>query len=94
MTPTSSANAKSLSVSPPKNSSETIGSTVMSVVASERRIVSQIDTSAICANGARRISGMFSRMRSNTMIVSYIEYPRTVSTAATVDVLTSRPVIE
>ena len=94
MTPMSSANAKSLSVSPPKKSSAAIGRQVMNVVASERRIVSQIETFAIVANGARRISGMFSLMRSKMMIVSYIEYPSTVSTAATVEVVTSRPVSE
>ena len=42
----------------------------MNVVASERRIVSQSETFAIVANDARRISGMFSRMRSKMMIVS------------------------
>ncbi len=68
--PTSSANAKSFSVSPPKKRSAPTGSSVMNVVASERRIVSQSETFAIVANGARRISGMFSRMRSKMMIVS------------------------
>ena len=68
--PTSSANAKSFSVAPPKMSSERTGSSVMNVVASERRMVSQSETLAIVANGARRISGMFSRIRSKMMIVS------------------------
>ena len=36
MTPTSSAKAKSFSVSPPKNSSAAIGSAVQNDVASER----------------------------------------------------------
>ena len=44
MTPTMSANAKSLSVGPPKISSATIGSSVMNVVASDRRIVSHSET--------------------------------------------------
>ena len=70
MTPTMSANAKSFSVAPPKISSATIGSSVMNVVASERRIVSHSETLTIVANGCRRISGMFSRMRSKMMIVS------------------------
>ena len=69
-TPMSSANAKSFSVAPPKRSSEMIGRIVMNVVASERRIVSHSETFAIVAIGARRISGMFSRMRSKMMIVS------------------------
>jgi hypothetical protein len=43
---------------------------VISVVASERRIVSQSETLAIVANGARRISGTFSLIRSKMMIVS------------------------
>ena len=47
-----------------------IGSSVMKVVASERLIVSHSETLAIVANGDRRISGMFSRMRSKMMIVS------------------------
>ena len=68
--PTISANAKSFSVSPPKKKSATTGSSVMNVVASERRIVSQSDRFAIVANVARRISGMFSRTRSKMMIVS------------------------
>ncbi len=42
----------------------------MNVVANDRRIVSHSETFAIVANGCRRISGMFSRMRSKMMIVS------------------------
>ena len=68
--PTISANAKSLSVSPPKKNSAATGSSVMNVVASERRIVSHSETFVIVANDDRRISGMFSRMRSKMMIVS------------------------
>ena len=68
--PIISANAKSFSVAPPKKSSEATGSSVMNVVASERRIVSHSEMFAIVANGIRRISGMFSRMRSKMMIVS------------------------
>ena len=50
--------------------SETIGTSVMNVVASERGIVSQSETLPTTRNGARFISGMFSRMRSKMMIVS------------------------
>ena len=50
MTPTMSANAKSLSVAPPSTSSATTGSSVMNVVASERRIVSHSETFVIVAN--------------------------------------------
>ena len=42
----------------------------MTVVASERGIVSHSDTFASVRNDARFISGMFSRMRSRMMIVS------------------------
>ena len=42
----------------------------MNVVASERLIVSHNETLAIVAKGERRISGMFSRIRSKMMIVS------------------------
>ena len=64
------ANAKSLSVAPPKISSETIGRRVMNVVASDRGIVSHSDTFVICRNEPRFISGMFSLIRSKMMIVS------------------------
>ena len=70
MTPMSSANAKSFSVAPPKRNSAPTGSSVMNVVASERRIVSQSETFAIVANDARRMIGTFSRIRSKMMIVS------------------------
>ena len=42
----------------------------MNVVARERRIVSQSETFTIVGNDARRMIGMFSRMRSKMMIVS------------------------
>ena len=68
--PTRSANAKSFSVSPPKTSSDATGSSVMNVVASERRIVSHSDWFAIAAKLERRMSWTFSRTRSKMMIVS------------------------
>ncbi len=68
--PTSSANAKSFSVAPPNVSNEATGSSVMNVVARERRIVSQSEMFAIVAKDDRRISGTFSRIRSKMMIVS------------------------
>ena len=73
MMPIVSANAKSLSVEPPNSSSVTIGTTVISVVLIERVSVSQTDTLTICENEFLRRSGVFSRTRSNTMIVSYSE---------------------
>ena len=69
-TPISSANAKSFSVSPPNSSSERIGSSVQKLVASERVMTSDIERLTICENAALGMRGMFSRMRSNTMIVS------------------------
>ena len=51
VTPTMSANAKSFSVEPPRIERQMIGSSVMNVVASERRIVSHSETLAIVANG-------------------------------------------
>ena len=62
------------------------------VVASDLVSTSDIERFTICENAARGIRGMFSRTRSNTMIVSYREYPKIVSSAATVAVVTSRPV--
>ncbi|GBD46584.1 hypothetical protein HRbin41_01412 [bacterium HR41] len=50
-----------------------IGSSVDKLVASERVSTSDIERLAIWAKVARGIRGMFSRMRSNTMIVSYSE---------------------
>ena len=70
VTPTMSANAKSFNVEPPRISSAMIGSSVMNVVASDRRIVSHSETFVIVAIDCLRISGMFSRTRSKMMIVS------------------------
>ncbi len=55
--PMNSANAKSFSVAPPKISRATTGSSVMKLVASERRIVSQSETFAIAANGRAASAG-------------------------------------
>src|ERR671925_790893 len=92
--PTSRANAKSFSVSPPNISSADTGSKVQNEVARERVSTSLIDRLTICENVARGMRGAFSRIRSNTITVSYREKPRLVSRAATVEVVTSRPVRE
>jgi hypothetical protein len=68
--PMRSANAKSCSVWPPSTYRLTTGTSVMNVVAADRRSVSAIERFAIAANVAFGISGMFSRTRSKTMIVS------------------------
>ena len=68
--PTSSAKAKSCSVSPPNRNSATTGSAVQKQVASERTITSLIERLTICENAALGMRGTFSRIRSNTMIVS------------------------
>ena len=68
--PTMSAKAKSCSVSPPKKNSESTGSSVQKLVASERTMTSDIERLTICENAALGIRGTFSRIRSNTMIVS------------------------
>ena len=76
-TPISSANAKSVSSVdpgvPPNSSSATIGISVHAVVAIDRVSTSDMDRLTIWEKAARGIRGMFSRTRSNTMIVSYIE---------------------
>jgi len=69
-TPTSSANAKSFSVSPPNSSRAKIGSAVQNDVASDRARTSLIERLTICENAALGMRGTFSRTRSNTMIVS------------------------
>ena len=68
--PTISANAKSFSVSPPKKNSASTGSSVQKLVASERVRTSDIERLTIWENVALGMRGMFSRTRSNTMIVS------------------------
>ena len=68
--PTISAKAKSLSVSPPNRNSASTGRSVQKLVASERTITSDIERLTICENAALGMRGTFSRMRSNTMIVS------------------------
>ncbi len=68
--PTSSAKAKSRSVSPPNRNSASTGSTVQKLVASERTMTSLIERLTICENAALGMRGTFSRIRSNTMIVS------------------------
>jgi hypothetical protein len=69
-TPISSANAKSFSVSPPNSSSEPTGINTVKLVASDLVRTSDIERLAICENVARGMRGTFSRIRSNTMIVS------------------------
>src|SRR5437764_753985 len=57
-------------VAPPTKNSAPTGSSVLNVVASERRIVSHSEMFTIVANDARRMIGTFSRTRSKMMIVS------------------------
>lgn len=64
------------------------------LVASDLVTTSDIERLTICEKAARGMRGTFSRTRSNTIIVSYSEYPRIVNSAATVAVVTSRPVSE
>ena len=68
--PTSSAKPKSVSVSPPNSISASTGNSVDTDVTSERTITSLIERFAIWLNVARGMRGTFSRIRSNTMIVS------------------------
>ena len=68
--PTIIAKAKSCRVAPPKTNSETTASRVVKLVARERVSTSLIERLTICENAARGIRGMFSRIRSKTMIVS------------------------
>ena len=69
-TPTSSANAKSRRVSPPKIISAATGSRVQRLVTSDRTMTSDIERFTIWEKAARGMRGTFSRIRSNTMIVS------------------------
>ena len=69
-TPMSSAKPKSLSVWPPNASSAMIGNRVDKVVARDRVSTSAIERLTIWVNVARGMRGTFSRIRSNTMIVS------------------------
>jgi hypothetical protein len=69
-TPTSSAKPKSLSVSPPNSISARIGISVEELVTIERVSTSLIERLTIWEKVARGMRGTFSRIRSNTMIVS------------------------
>ena len=71
--PTIIAKAKSRSVSPPKTSSTATRNTVERPVISDRVRTSLIERFTICEKAARGRRGTFSRMRSNTMTVSYSE---------------------
>ena len=68
--PTSSAKANACSVSPPNSISASTGRPEQKLVASERTMTSDIERLTICENAARGMRGTFSRIRSNTMIVS------------------------
>ena len=69
-TPTSNAKPKSFSVAPPNSISAAIGINVEKLVTKDRVRTSDIDRLTIWENVARGIRGTFSRIRSNTMIVS------------------------
>jgi len=73
MMPTMSAKAKSFSVPVPTMNRSTIGISVTSDVFKERVIVSASDSFTTWLAVWRRRIGMFSRTRSNTITVSYIE---------------------
>ena len=90
--PTIIAKAKPRRVSSPKTRSMPTRNTVERPVMSDRVRTSAIERLTIWEKAARGMRGTFSRMRSNTMIVSYIEYPRIVKKAATVALETSNPV--
>ena len=68
--PIISAKAKSCSVSPPRSSSASTGSSVQKLVASDRVKTSDIERFTIWEKAARGMRGTFSRTRSKTMIVS------------------------
>ena len=68
--PMMSAIANWRSVSPPNANRPRIGSSVQKDVARERVSTSLIDRLTICEYAARGMRGTFSRIRSNTMIVS------------------------
>ena len=68
--PTSSANAKSFSVSPPNSSSAATPISVHMEVASDRVSTSLIERFTIWEKAARGMRGAFSRIRSNTITTS------------------------
>src|SRR5690349_17341225 len=89
--PTMRAKAKSLSDPEPKMKSRTTGISVTRDVLSDRVMVSASDSFTILLAVILRRIGTFSRTRSKTITVSYIEYPSTVRTAATVSAVTVLP---
>ncbi len=81
--PNMSARVKPLILSGPKKNIATRTITIVNVVKSERRIVSQIEASIRSENDPLLDFGCWrlDLIRSITTIVSLIEYPRTVSIA-------------
>ena len=89
--PMNRARAKSLIAPPPKISSMTTVSKVVSDVSSVRLRVWLMLRFAISVYVLSRYSPLSSRMRSNTTMVSLTEYPTMVSRAATMGRLSWRP---
>src|SRR3954470_2322645 len=81
--PTIIAKAKSFKVAPPKMNSTVTRKTLDRPVIRDRVRTSLIERLTIWEKVARGNRGTFSRTRSKTMTVSYIEYPRMVRNAAT-----------
>ncbi len=79
--PTSRASTKPLRLSPPAIKSATNTRTTVKLVMIDRAAVCMIERLATCSKVSERDTIMFSRIRSNTTIVSWTEKPTTVRTA-------------
>src|ERR1019366_9234254 len=70
--------------SPAKKSSASVAASAVACVRTERGSVSFTDRLSVSYSGSRRVFRRVSRTRSKMMIVSFREYPITVSRAATI----------
>ena len=81
--PISSARAKPLRVEPPATRIDTRTRTTVKLVMIDRAAVCMMLRLTTCSNDSRWLTRRFSRIRSNTTIVSCTEKPMIVSTAVT-----------
>src|SRR3954471_9565682 len=84
MTPTFMANAKSRMTPTPNTFMARVTKKTAALVQMGRDIVSLVETLTTRSNLRSRMREAFSRMRSNTTMVSFIEKPTMVRIAATV----------
>ena len=91
--PNAITHANGRMTSPAKNNSASVAANAVAWVITERGSVSLTERLSVSYSGSCRFLRRFSRTRSKMMIVSFSEYPITVSIAATTVSETSRFII-